>query len=81
MITDNQNEHYDPQSYAAMLARMDTQLIQLNDKVERFLKVIESHDQRISDLERWRGKLIGSAAIVGALAGYALPKIIEHVFK
>lgn len=75
------NGHFDPQSYTAVLARLDTQLSSLVAKIDKFMEISQAHEKRISALERWQSKLIGIGVIVGIVAGYTLPRIFDHVYK
>lgn len=79
--THHENGHFDPQSYSAVLSRLETQMKAIDEKLSLVLVNQEKNAQRITALENWRGKLIGIGAIVGAVAGYLVPKVAEHIFK
>lgn len=77
----SQNEHFDPNSYTAVLSRLAAQLDSIDEKVSGFLKTMEQHEARITALEKWRGKLVAMGTVIGAVGVYFGQKLFEHISK
>jgi hypothetical protein len=59
------SDKHDPNSIDAVLARMEERQIQNGEKLDSTIARLESHDARISALERWRTWILGAAAVIG----------------
>ena len=67
-------EEYSNQTLHEILIRVEGRLAEIHDEVKKT-------NGRVRKLESWRSYIVGAIGILGAIASFTIPIILQNLFK